>query len=246
MACKQQKFPGKLVVIRYFIGCPDELPTEADWKRLGSLRTKDYTIEWDDTDGTDADSTGSIRDAVATFMNLTLSGDGTARATGDVAASITELEKHVSNPIATGGQPTAWFQIIDPRLTRTCYMMINSFSPLSAPFDDLTTWSFEAKSAASDFGLIVEDTPDPDADDVATVTAFPEIMTLAIGGSQRAAAVIAPATAPQGIQWISSDPAVATVDQTGVVRGVSIGDATITARASADASKTDTVEVSVE
>src|SRR5690606_33027033 len=97
-----------------------------------------------------------------------------------------------------------------------------------------------------DFGLIVEDTPHPDADDVATVTAFPEIMTLAIGGSQGAAAVIAPATAPQGIQWISSDPAVATVDQNGVVRGISLGDATITARASADATKTDTIEVSVE
>lgn len=246
MACKQQKFPGKLVVIRYFIGCPDVLPTEAEWKRLGSMRSKEYTIDWDTTDGTDADSIGSIRENVATFMSLSLSGDGTSHATGAAAASVVELEKHVSNPVATGGQPCAWFQIIDPRVTRTCYMLISSFSPLSAPYDDITTWSFESSATASDFGLIVEDTPDPDADDVASVSAYPEVLELAVNGMAQVVAAIAPTTAPQGIQWISSDPAVATVTQGGVVTGIASGEATITARSSVDATKTDTIAVTVE
>lgn len=246
MACKQQKFPGKLVVIRYFIGCPDALPTEAEWKRLGSMRSKEYSIEWDTTDATDADSIGSLRESLATFMSLSLSGDGTSHATGAGAASVVELEKHVSNPAATGGQPCAWFQIIDPRVTRTVYMLISSFSPLSAPYDDLVTWSFEASATASDFGLIVEDTPDPDADDVASVTAYPEIMELAVNGTAQAVAAIAPTSAPQGIQWISSDTAVAAVTQSGVVTGIAAGEATITARSSVDSTKTDDIAVTVE
>lgn len=246
MACKQQKFPGKVVYIRYFIGCPDALPTEAEWKRLGSLRTKEYSIEWDTTDGTDSDSVGSLRESVATFMSASLSGDGTTHATGAASSSIVELEKHVSNPVATGGQPCAWFQIVDPRVTRTCYMLISSFSPLSAPYDDLVTWSFEASATASPFGLIVEDTPDADAADPASIEVVPATLSLAVGQTFGMEGVALPAGAPQSIRWTSSAPAIAAVNEvSGVVTALSAGLATITGKSSIDALITDSAEITV-
>ncbi|WP_313397145.1 phage tail protein [Stutzerimonas nitrititolerans] len=244
MACNKLKFPGKDVVLEYVIGCPEELPTEQDWKRFGSLRTKEFEISWDTTDATDADSVGSLRENLATFQTMTISGDGTVKASGTGAANLIELTKHVINPSATGGQPAIWLRMTFPDLTFTAYMLVSTLSR-SAPYDDVTTYSFEASASASDFGLIVEDTPDADADDVTSISAFPETIALAVNGTAQAVAAIAPTTAPQGVQWLSSDPAIATVTQSGVVTGLTVGEATITARASADAMKTDTITVTV-
>ncbi len=36
MACKKLKFPGRDVVLEYYIGCGDALPAENDWRRFGS------------------------------------------------------------------------------------------------------------------------------------------------------------------------------------------------------------------
>lgn len=244
MACNKLKFPGKDVVLEYVIGCPEELPVEQDWKRFGSLRTKEFEISWDTTDATDADSVGSLRENLATFQTMTISGDGTVKASGTGAANLIELTKHVINPSATGGQPAIWLRMTFPDLTFTAYMLVSTLSR-SAPYDDVTTYSFEASASASDFGLIVEDTPDADADDVTSISAFPETIALAVNGTAQAVAAIAPTTAPQGVQWLSSDPTIATVTQSGVVTGLSVGESTITARASADATKTDTIVVTV-
>ena len=244
MACKKLKFPGKDVVLEYVIGCPDTLPLESEWKRMGSLRTKEFEISWDTTDATDSDSVGSLRENIATFQSMSISGDGTVKVSGGGAADLILLTKHIANPVATGGQPAVWLRMTFPDLTFTAYMLVSTLSR-SAPYDDITTYSFEASATASDFGLIVEDTPDPDADDVTGIAAYPETMSLAVGGTAQAVAAIAPTTAPQGVQWISSDPLVATVTQGGIVTGVSAGSATITARSSADALITDTIAVTV-
>ncbi len=45
----------------YYIGCGDALPAENDWRRFGSLRTKEFTVEWDTIDATDSDSVGALR-----------------------------------------------------------------------------------------------------------------------------------------------------------------------------------------
>lgn len=158
MACNKQKYTGKDVVVEYSIGCPDELPVDLDWKRLGSMRTKEFTLEWESADGTDDSTVGSLRENIATFLGLTISGDGTLKNTGIGAANLIEVTKHVANPVATSGQPNAWFRLTFPDLTFVCYMMISNMSR-SAPYDDVATYSFEASATASDFGLIVTDTP---------------------------------------------------------------------------------------
>lgn len=242
--CKNNKYVGRDVVLEYFIGCGDVLPASGDWKRFGSMRTKEFNSEWDSADATADDSIGSLRENLATFLSLTMSGDGTLTLTGANAANLKEVNKHFINPVATGGQPVMWMRMTFPDLTFTAFMLLSSFSR-SAPYDDVATYSMEASATASDFGLIVEDTPDPDADDVTSVEAFPAAVELAVGASRQLAATVQPVGAPSGIQWISSAPLVATVTQNGVVTAASTGTATITARSSADTTKSAEVEVTV-
>src|SRR5690606_16413614 len=121
-----------------------------DWKRFGSMRTKEFTLEWDTTDATADDSVGALRENLATFQSLTISGDGTAKASGAGAQNLIDLTKHVANPLATSGQPVAWLRMTFPDLTFTAFMLVSSMSR-SAPFDDVVTYSFEASATASDF-----------------------------------------------------------------------------------------------
>lgn len=242
--CNQVKFTGKDVPIYYHIGCGDELPTDSDWKRLMALRGKEVNISWDTIDGTADDSVGSLRDNIASYLSFTISGDGTLKASGAGSAEAKAFMKHVINPIATGGQPLAWLKIIFPDITVTAFMLCNTASR-SAPYDDLATWSFEAMAAPSDFGLIVEDTPDPNAPDVTGVTVTPDTTSVAIGATVQLAAVAAPVGSDQRVTWSSATPATATVDQTGKVTGVAEGVVVITATSKADPLMTGTSSVTV-
>lgn len=243
--CKSTKYVGRDVVLEYAIGCGDELPTEADWKRFGSMRTKEFNLEWETTDATADDSIGALRENLATFQTLTISGDGTCKASGAGSANLIELTKHVANPAATGGQPFAWLRMTFPDLTFTAFMIITTMSR-SAPFDDVTTYSMEASATASDFGLIIEDTPDPDAPAVTSVEVVPATLSMIVGETYDVEAVVLPTSAPQGVTWASSDTAIATVNAlTGVVTAVDEGTATITAASSSDPMKSDTCAVTV-
>lgn len=242
--CKSQKYVGRDCVLEYVIGCGDTLPQSSDWKRLGAMRTKELTIEWETADATADDSVGSLRENLATFQTLSVSGDGTLKASGAGSANLIEMTKHVVKPEATGGQPVAWIRLTFPDLTFVFFALVSNMSR-SAPYDDLATYSFEASATSSDFGLVVQDTPEPDALSVTGVEAFPVTVNLAVGEERQLMAAVQPVGAPSGIQWVSSEPATVKVSQSGVVTGVAAGVATITAQSSSDSTKKDTVEVTV-
>ena len=245
MACNKTKYVGRDVVLEYFIGCGDVLPQESDWKRFGSLRAKEFNLEWETTDATADDSIGSLRENLATFQTLSISGDGTLKVSGGGAANLIEITKHVAKPDATGGQPVAWMRMTFPDLTFTAFMLISNMSR-SAPFDDVATYSLEASATASDFGLIVEDTPDPDAPAVASVEVLPATLTLDAGDTYDLESVVLPTNANQGVTWATDDAAVATVNiSTGVVTAVAAGTCEITATSKNDPSKTDTCSITV-
>ena len=243
--CKSTKYAGRVVVLEYQIVCGDTLPAANAWKRFAAMRAKEFNLEWETIDATADDSVGALRENLASFQTLTMSGDGTAKASGAGAANLIELTKHVANPEATAGQPVAWLRMTFPDLTFTAFMIITSMSR-SAPYDDVVTFSMEASATASDFGLIVEDTPDPNAAAVASVSVAPAAMNLQIGKTAKIVANVLPSDALQGVTWESETPATATVNAlTGVVTGVAAGEVVITAKSASDAAKTATCTVTV-
>lgn len=245
MACKKLKFTGKDVIVRYFIGCPDTLPLETEWKRMMALRSRGMEITWDTADATDGDSVGALRENLATFQNMSISGDGTVKTAGAGADNHREFTKHVINPVATGGQPAMWLQLIYPDLTFTAYCLVSTLSRTGA-YDDVVTYAFEASATASDFGLMVDDTPDVDAPDPTSIQLVPDALGITVGESFDMQGVVLPVGAPQGLRWTSSNPAVASVDQvSGMVTALQGGSVTLTAASSVAPLITDTVEVTV-
>lgn len=242
--CKKVKYKGKDVPLYFFIGCEDVRPADNQFKRLGALRGKEIGVSWDSIDATADDSVGSLRENIASYQSLTISGDAVCKNSGVGAAEAKEFAKHVINPVATGGEPFVWLKIVFPDITITAYMMMSNYSR-SATYDDLVTWAFEAAAAPSDYGLIVEDTPDPDAPAVSGVTVTPDVQSIAVGATSQLTAAVTPSGAPSGVVWTTSDADVATVSVSGLVTGVSAGSATITATAIADGTKTDTAAITV-
>jgi uncharacterized protein YjdB len=67
-----------------------------------------------------------------------------------------------------------------------------------------------------------------------TLSVLPETSSLELGASVRLAATVVgtgrPLGTPANVAWQSSDPAIASVDQNGIVRGMGVGQAAIVAR----------------
>lgn len=243
--CAPKKYVGRDVVMEYAIGCGDTLPLEAEWKRFGAMRTKSFSAPWDTVDATADDIIGYVRENLVTYQSMTVSGDGTLlRGDGDDAENLILLNLHYFNPVATGGQPVAWFRLTFPDLTFTVFMIINDLSR-EAPNDEVATYSFEAMATASDFGLIVERTIDPDAPDVGSVVATPSAATLLVGQQLQILSDVLPDGAPSGVTYVSSAPAIALVNANGRVSAVSAGTADITVTSVDDNTKTDTVAITV-
>lgn len=240
MACETEKYVGRDVVLEYAIGCGDAKPADIDWKRFGSMRTKEFSLSWDSVDTTDGDSVGALRENLATFQNLTISGDGLAKASG--VGNLVELTKHFANPTATNGQPVAWLRMTFPDLTFTAFMLLTTLSR-SAPYDDAVAYSMEAQATGSDFGLIVEDTPGAPP---ASVTVTPNTGTIDTdGGTLQLTAAVLPANANQGVTWSSDTPLLASVNPTGLVTALGDGVATIKATSTVDPAKSATATITV-
>jgi predicted secreted protein len=245
MACKKTKIVGRNVILEYSIGCGDRIPSEGEWQRVSAMRNKELSIEWETTDATADDSVGALRENLATYQTMSISGSGTLKVGGAGYAPLLELTKHVISPAATDGQPVAWVRLTFPDLTFTAFMIITNCGR-TAPHDNIVEYSFEAQATSSDFGLIVEDTPDVNAPDPTAVEVIPAALTLAAGKAYDVEAVVAPAQANQSVRWESSAPAVASVNLiTGVVNANALGTATITAKSVDNPAISDTCAVTV-
>ncbi|ETU81137.1 hypothetical protein Q094_05842 [Pseudomonas aeruginosa PS42] len=80
---------------------------------------------------------------------------------------------------------------------------------------------------------------------IASVTVTPDTDSVAAGETVDLEAEVLPAGASQTVTWSTSDAAIATVNDTGLVTGVAVGTATITATSTADQTKTDTCAITV-
>ncbi|HDT1801367.1 TPA: immunoglobulin domain-containing protein [Enterobacter hormaechei subsp. xiangfangensis] len=163
MACEAGAFTGRDVVVYYAIGCPESQPANGDYKRLGMMRGKTVSAEWDTADATADMSAAYTQENLVTYKNISFSGDGVTRKE-DVYAQ-NALKRHVYNPPAeTSNQPYVWLKIISPNDITEGPFMVTSWED-EAPHDDVATWSIEASSAGQvdvrDVGAVINITSQP-------------------------------------------------------------------------------------
>lgn len=171
MACEAGAFTGRDVVVYYAIGCPESQPASGDYKRLGMMRGKTVSAEWDTADATADMSAAYTQENLVTYKNISFSGDGVTRKE-DVYAQ-NALKRHVYNPPAeTSNQPYVWLKIISPNDITEGPFMVTSWED-EAPHDDVATWSIEASSAGQvdvrDVGAVI------------TINTQPQNRTLTVG-----------------------------------------------------------------
>lgn len=145
--CESGAFTGRDVMVYYFIGCPNEKPTTDQYKRLGMLRGKTTSVEWDTADATGDMSPEFTKENLTTYKSVSFSGDGVSRK--EQVYNQAELKAHVFSPGgATNNQPFVWLKIISPiDITEGPFLMPKWES--QDPYDDVSTWSTEASSAGA-------------------------------------------------------------------------------------------------
>lgn len=240
--CTIPEFTDKEVFLEVAFACGDVSPSTLTFMPLGAATSKSFNADNDTVDNTSDKSTGSIRGNLATYRSITVSADLFVRRDDDAYSNLKRITKHALKPEAGfNNQPVVWVRMTYPDLTLTNYMLISSVSR-EASVGELVTSSIELASAPSNFGIIVEDTPQPPT----SISVAPATVTIAVAGTQQLTVTPTPPEASTSSIYVSSNPAVATVSSSGLVTGVSEGSATITITSSMDEAVTDTVAVTID
>jgi len=156
--CELDQYIGRDVGLEFALACGDVDPRTLNYLPIGALRAKEFSLEWDTVDGTTDSTKGSTRTAIATYKTFSCSGDGTCKKKDDTQSNQTALFMHVNEPQGTGGQPIAWIRITCPDITVYAFCVITTIGR-TMPYDELSTFNFEATATSSVHGVIVEPTP---------------------------------------------------------------------------------------
>ncbi len=216
--CVTPYLTGKTTAVEFSLACGDEDPRNLSYLPVGAMRGKSVTLGGDTGDTTTDSTFGNFRETAMLFKTFEFSGDGLRRADDGARYNQTVLKKHFLQV----DNPTAWFRFTYPDITIYAYMLISSFG-MEDPYDDYMSYSLEATVTASEYGVIVEDTPAP----VTSVSVTPATVTVAEDETVQLSAV----TTPTGgsVVWQSINTDVATVDQAGLVTGILEGTTTVRA-----------------
>lgn len=162
MACSAGAMIGKALMVEYIIGCTDTKPdADADWKRMGGMRSKNLELAWDTVDTTTDTSEGSIRENLATFKTISFTGDGVIELKNkEQIDNHFNLLSHVLNPSdLTGGQPIGWLRLTDSVKTWVIPALFSNLSE-AYPHDDVATYSITVNAASSEHGVELTRTPE--------------------------------------------------------------------------------------
>lgn len=138
-------FTGRDVIAEFAIA--DELATvgSLSWLRLGMMRAKNISTNWDTADTTADQSPGFTRTSLVTFKAVEFSGDGVSY--DDAAYNQKALNAHVVSPgSATANQPKAWFRLTFPDGSTYVGPFIVTSWESTNPYDTECTWSITANS----------------------------------------------------------------------------------------------------
>ena len=138
-------FVGRDVLLEFAIANEDALVGSLNFKRLGMMRGKSMTTNWDTVDTTADLSPAFTKTNLVTFKMVEFSGDGVSYT--EAAFNQGEFKAHVISPGATtGNQPKAWLRLTDP--DGSVYVgpfIVNEWSD-ERPYSDTATWSISAMS----------------------------------------------------------------------------------------------------
>lgn len=145
--CESGAFTGRDVMVYYYIDCPTNKPSTDKYKRLGMMRGKTTSVEWDTADATGDMSPAFTKENLTTYKSVSFSGDGVSRKEEIYGQAL--LKAHVYNPgPETTNQPFVWLKIISPiDITEGPFLMPKWED--QSPHDDVATWSTEASSAGA-------------------------------------------------------------------------------------------------
>lgn len=222
------KLVGKTAVLRMAFGCADTPPALSNWKRLGAMTTKGFDFS-PNTVTSEADDSKGIVETLVTNMDFTISGEGEYRRKDKMTEiGAIKMAKYVFDEIQAGRQPSIWVRFDFVGEDSGTYIM-GYFNTTGFNGDfgtsDISTFTGEWKVADADTVVfeVADDIP------VTGVTVAPATASIAVGATQQLTPTFAPVDASDKTgTWSSSATGKATVNQSGLVTGVSAGSATIT------------------
>lgn len=209
------KLIGRVAILRIAPGCPDVVPEQAAFVRMGALTTKsiDYSMN---TVSSEADDTKGLVENLVTNMDLTISFDGEWRKRDKVTDyGPIKLSKELLAETKAGRQPNFWVQFDftgEDTVVLQGYMAATSWSGEFGA-SDIATYSGEFKVADADtVEYLEEEVP------VTGITVTPTSGSVAIGASTTFTVNFAPSNATnKNYTVVSSVPARATSTKAGLV-----------------------------
>lgn len=147
MAGESGAYAGRSVTVAYSLS-QDNTTVPNDFVLLGAVRNHEWGPEWDTIDATAADSPNLQRETLTSYQSFNVSLNGVSR-TEEIKAQ-DDLEDYITIP--ANDQPCGWVQITRPSnengaAAKIYYIPVifQSFR-ISAPYEDVTTWTLEAPS----------------------------------------------------------------------------------------------------
>lgn len=213
------KLIGRVAILRIAEGCPDVVPEQSEFVRMGALTTKsiDYSMN---TVTSEADDTKGLVENLVTNMDLTISFDGEWRKRDKVTDfGPIKMSKQLLIETKAGRQPTYWVQFDftgEDTVVLQGYMAATSWSGEFGA-SEISTYSGEFKVADADTVEYLEEEVA-----VTGVTVTPTSGTVAAGASTTFAVNISPSDATnKAFTVVSSVPARATATISGTTVTVS-------------------------
>jgi len=149
------KLVGRNATLELADGCPDVLPTEAEWKYAGALTTKGFDFS-PNTVTSEADDTGGFQESLVTNSDFTISAEGEVR-NNDKSDEygFGRMVINYATELKARRQPTVWVRLGFGPVTMVMYATITALSG-DAGTNDIVTFSMELHPAASETVTIDE------------------------------------------------------------------------------------------
>jgi hypothetical protein len=151
------KLVGRNATLELADGCPDAVPTEAEWKYAGALTTKGFDFS-PNTVTSEADDTGGFQESLVTNSDFTITAEGEVR-TNDKSDEygFGHMVLYYATELKNRRQPTVWVRLGFGPVTMVMYATITALSG-DAGTNDLVTFSMELHPAESDTVTIEQTT----------------------------------------------------------------------------------------